>query len=844
MQSKNPLFLVIVVVLTALSIWGYQARDYQYGLDVVGGARFIFELDKSDLTPEQLENTTNLQARVQKILESRVSSSIGVVEGNVQAKGTDQFIVELPNFKDIEKARQVLQTSAKITVYHAKTVSTAKRSNKQYSQAGENKEGGSPYVTFATRTDSSKELTPGMPEYKKMIDSWDPILAGDEVADASVQVVNGQYQPNFRFNAEGAKKLEAWSRRYSQEEENIAFVLDDVVLSIAPLKKGAILSDQAFIDGDFEAGYVTQLTTLIKSGSLPVKLNELASQNVDPTIGKFALNEIITGGAIAMAIVCVFLIIYYAVPGVLATIAMALYTLFTLTVLKMIGATFSLAAIAAFILSVGMAVDANILVFERMKEEIKAGRKLLTAIDLGFKRALTAIVDSNVCTIITSAVLWFFGTGPVKGFATTLIIGVAISFFTAITVTRSLLLGVVSLGFFTDTKWYAVNRNWFGERLAEGGEGSKPWKIIGQAKKYFLISAVLIVAGWIFIPMGGIKKNVEFQGGFEAEYAMTDANLSAEAIRDNLEKAGYKGANLKFAETGAGAKRVYITLPETADLKAGDEDAKQRIAEAAGLSAEDGSLNAIGPTIRDEVVRNAVLGLVLSSALIVLYLAARFGVALGGLKNGLKFGLSAVSALLHDVIFIIGMSALVGYFLGWEISALFITAMLTVIGFSVHDTIIIFDRIRENLRRAKGGDNMESLMDRSINQTIARSINTSFTAVLPLAVLLFKGTPTPELKFMILTMLLGIAVGTYSSIFNASPVLYLWDKAIMKKKGEGEGLLAQALKEQKMRIAMTVGGTAAGEPGVDTGAYGTIKRKTSVVEQAGQILDDDYPEDE
>lgn len=837
MQSRNVWFLVLVVVLTALSIFGYVKKDLKKGLDVAGGIRLTYRMDLTKLTADQKKNIARIQAQVQSNLERRAGSALGVVEASVTTKGEDQFVVELPGATKVEEAKKVLSSTAKVQVFHAKNVSTAKRSKRYISGAQLQNEDGSPYVTFSKVGTTGTELKPGDPEYAKMIEGWELILEGQDVIDAKSEIVGtDSARPSFTFGGEGAKKLVDWSRKYLNEGEQLAFVMDGSVLQISPKQDGAILDGGAYIEGKFDPTYVRQLTSLIKAGSLPVDLIEEASETVSPTIGEKAFTQMVTAGAISMGIIIIYLIAYYAFPGLIAAVAMILYTLFTITVLKWMGATFSLASVAAFILSAGMAVDANILVFERVKEEVRAGRKLMTAVELGFKRALSAILDSNACTVITSVVLYAMGTTAVKGFATTLVVGVLVSFFTAVTITRSLLVGLTSIGIGTDPKWYALNRNLFGEKLEAGAEG-KRLQIIGKAKRWFTISAVLIVPGIIMIAMGGIKANVEFQGGYEANFNLKQ-DVPLATVRANLVKAGYEGFNLKEAKIND-LKSIYITIPKNeGKIKPKDPRALQIIGEAAGLDTTDGGLQEIGPSVRAETTNNAIYGVLISSALIVLYIALRFGFALGGMKNGIKFGLSAVAALLHDVVFIVGAAAIVGKFLGWEISSLFITAMLTVIGFSVHDTIIIFDRIRENLRKSRGAETFEDLCDKSVTQTIARSINTSATAMLPLAVLLFVGTPTPELKFMVLVMLLGIAIGTYSSIFNASPILWLWNKASVKRKGAEEDLVVEAQHESKLRAAQVV--AAPSQEGTVTASdYGTIRRKQSVKEQASHIMDDE-----
>ena len=329
------------------------------------------------------------------------------------------------------------------------------------------------------------------------------------------------------------------------------------------------------------------------------------------------------------------------------------------------------------------------------------------------------------------------------------------------------------------------------------------------------------------------------KAGFKAP-----ANLSYDQALANLDKNGFKGANVKFASV-EGERVVFVTVPSTPELKVGDEGSKAKIATAVGVEpAGMLSFTEIGPSVADETIRNAVMGIVISSLLIVLWLTIRFGVALGGLRSGIKFGLSAIGALVHDILVVVGVAAIVGKLLGWEVSALFITAMLTVIGFSVHDTIVIFDRIRENLRRQQRGEDFAHLCNRSITQSFARSINTSMTVIATLIVLIIAGTATPDLKFFCVTMLVGIVSGTYSSIFNAAPILYLWDRATGKVKGEEHTLIAEAQREQaRMRaIAMEVERerqATQGEPAATRSTYSQVRRRSSAVSKGTQTLDDD-----
>ncbi|MBC8065128.1 MAG: protein translocase subunit SecD [Chlorobia bacterium] len=824
-----------------LSGLGYYYKAPNLGLDIKGGVRLTYKMDLSKLKAEERQSLGVIQSNVIKTITNRATGLIGVVEPLVQAKGTDEVIVELPGYTDEKTAKQVLKTTASIELYWAKTVNTGAGVSRIYEDIEQRDFKGTPGYVFR-RNNSSTDIVPGTPEYKTMIRSWgDPILKGDDLDSAGMQPKSEGYIPTMKFSKSGASKMETWTRANQRTQPQLASVLDDVVISIAPLKQNTVIRDEAVIDGVFETAYVRTLIELLNSGSLPVSLELTSSQKVDPTIGAQALDKIVIAGIASFAFIAIFLIVYYAFPGFVALIALGLYVLFTLTVMKWINATFSLAAIAGFILSVGMAVDANILVFERFKEEMKAGKSLQTALELGFKRALPAIFDSNACTILTSIVLANLGTGPVKGFASTLIIGVAISLFTAVVVTRSLLIFLVGSGIGANPKFYALERSWFGEKF-ETTADEKPLQIVNTSKKWFAISIISILVFLPFWFIGGLRPSVEFRGGYEVE--LLAPTQTASQIQASLKTAQIDGANVKFAGEGI-TRAAIITVP----LEVGQSDPNAaesvaaKVVTATGLSrTEKGGTAFVGPSIQKETVRNAILGVIISAVLIVLWLTFRFGVALGNFVIGLRFGMSAILALLHDVFVVLGLTAVVGYFYGWEVSALFLTSMLTVIGFSVHDTIVIFDRIRENLRKPHTGEDFGNLVNRSITQSYARSLNTSMTVIVTLVILLVFGTATPDLKLFCVTMLGGIISGTYSSIYNASPILYLWDKAVIRRKGEAQSILGLARAENmRARAASTlVEQPVRSEANTDTTGttYGQVRRRASAVKNSKIELDD------
>ena len=836
MQRRNSYyFLLFVLVIAAIALIGDFKQKTNFGLDITGGTRLTYRVD---LAKDLKGSVTIEEARMQIIqVLMRRAGGMGAAEPLVASKGLDQVIVELPDVTDIAKARKIIGTSARMEFYHARNVKSGLDANREY-ESIPNDNPNDPLVRFTRRKDN-KVIEPGTSEYREMIAGWKLILAGTDVKDAKAELsASGEsYEPFMEFDGRGTAAMTKWSNDNYRKEEPLAVVLDGEVLSIANMDPSAKLQNNCVTHGKFTKEYVMNLVSLINGGSLPATLTELGAYTVSPTIGKDAYNKILTSGIIAFGIISIYLIAYYAFPGFVALLALLLYTGLTLATLKFIEATFSLAAIAGFILSVGMAVDANILVFERFKEEMKNGRPLQTAIEIGFKRALPAIVDSNACTILTCLVLASIGTGPVKGFATTLIIGVLISLFTAVTVTRSLLMFFVGSGVATDPKWYAVERDWFG-KFIQGGDKIMP--VLQKTKKWFIISALTVVVGMIFVPLGGFKFNVELQGGTEAQFTLK-SDMTGAQLGENLEKNGMKGSTVKFAEI-AKEKVAIISvpsevLPKPVDGETSEQASKReaenatKIAAAAGIpDAPLAGIQTVGPTLQKEVQLSAVYGVGFSILLIVCYLALRFGFSVGGFKEGLKFGLSAIGALFHDILVVVFMAAFFGYVFKWDISSLFLTAMLTIIGFSVHDTIVIFDRIRENLRKPEAGEDLEHLINRSITQSFSRSLNTSGTVIVTLLILVFFGTPTPDLKFFVVTMLIGIISGTYSSIYNASPILYLWDKMTVKKKGEQFGLVGLARAETS-RMASVRSGSHQNAPRTEANtstegrSYGQVRRR-------------------
>ena len=613
-----------------------------------------------------------------------------------------------------------------------------------------------------------------------------PILTGADLEPSSSAHLgqNGSPTVSQVFNPKGAAAFADFTTQHTGEIMGI--VLDDSLLS-SPFIKQPITDGQGEISGGFGTLAAAQsLSNLLNAGALPIPLEQVQTQSIEASLGVGAVTKSLIAGGVGLALVLIFMLAYYRLPGLLADIALLIYALFTLAIFKGglnwlfpgLVVTLTLPGIAGFILSIGMAVDANILIFERLKEELRDGKALRPAIDSAFKRAFTAIRDSNICTCITCVVLLSLGTASVKGFALTLLIGVLVSLFSAITVTRTLLYLLVSLfpGLAKNPALFGLGVNSLIGQTTSSASGAG-LNIIGRRKVFYTLSLAIIVPGLIFLALGGLKPSIEFKGGTQIQTQYTRA-VSGADVEQAIRAQGFKDNTIQMAEGGTTAIVSVSEQSKTASKL--DSPVYQRLMTALNTLGpnKEQEFGNVGSVISTEVTSNAIQAVIIASLLIVLYLALVFGI--GGFVAGLRLGISAVVALLHDILVLLGAFAIFGYFLGWQIDSLFITAMLTVIGFSVHDTVVIFDRVRENLRHKSRGENFESLVNRSIGQTLARSINTSLTVVITLVALVVLGGQTTRL--LNVALLIGILSGTYSSIFNAASILVDWENWLAKRR--------------------------------------------------------------
>ncbi len=734
-------FVIIALMIGAIvAIWLLPTR---MGLDIRGGMRVVLrakaEEAKGSWTRESLEVT-------KEIIRNRVDS-LGVAEPVIYTKPeSNQIIVELPGLTNKQQARDTISTTARLEFRYVPELEGTWSTSEERTPDG--KLTGFEKIFGA----DGKEVSPE--ELQTRIFSKDPVLTGSELLPNSrAELTTEGTIIHFEFRNDSKRVFEEFTRGY--RGKRLAIFLDKKLIS-APVIED-VIPGIGIIRGNFTPEQAKTLANQLNAGALPVPLEWLYDLSVEPTLGRQAVQQTLIAGIVGLIAVLIFMGWFYRLPGLLANLALILYTLFTLALFKLIPVTLTVPGIAGFILSIGMAVDANILIFERFKEERLAGKTIRASIEAGFKRAFSAIFDSNMCTLITCYILWYFGTGPVKGFAITLAVGVAVSMFTAITCSRTLLLLVASTGIGQNDKVYAL------------GRGLHPK--LGVTKRmyfWFGLSTAIIIPGLIFMGLGGIKRSIEFSGGTEVS-AQFQQRPTVASVQSLLRGIGIEDSRVIIAE----GNRAIITMRT---LNTDEQNKLDQLFTSQNVKKE--SSETVSPAISRELTRNAFLSVVIASVLILLYLAIRFSI--GGFVEGMKFGTCAVIAMVHDVFVVLGLFAIMGFFFNWQIDSLFVTAMLTVIGFSVHDTIVIFDRIRENLRHRQRGETFAQVTDASIEQTFARSINTSLTVVITLVALLILGGPV--VRLFVTALLIGIISGTYSSIFNASPLMVLWKQLTSEKR--------------------------------------------------------------
>lgn len=572
----------------------------------------------------------------------------------------------------------------------------------------------------------------------------------------------GSPSVSLQFDDEGTKLFADITKR--NLNKTVAIFLDDEMIS-APVVNDEITTGQAVISGNFTIEEAKNLVKRMNEGALPVPIKLVSQQSIGASLGSESLEMGLKAGLIGLALTMIYMIFYYRVFGVVASVALMIYAATIVSIFKISGTmpqgmaiTLTLAGIAGLILSIGMAVDANILIFERIKEELKLGKSLKYSVNEGFKRAWSSIRDGNLSTMITSFILMIIGAGFVKGFALILIIGVLISMFTAIVLVK-IIVQFIARDWMENNTWLM-----FGFRKKIDVEKIKERKflqIIDKRKFAYVFSVVLIGISIFALSSWRLKLGIDFVGGTLTEFKISDG-VELPDTEEVCQILGEGMCNESFALQKSDDNHIIIRYKESS------EEFNQKVLIAVreiDSNAEQLRTDFIGATISDQLKSGAFKAIIFSVIAILLYIAWAFRKVSYPVSSW-NYGLGAVLALVHDVIIVLGVFAFLGYFYNIEIGIPFVAALLTILGYSVNDTIVVYDRIRENVIRTRETGKFEELLNRSLNESLARSLNTSLTVVVVLiSIILFGGE---SLQSFAIAMLVGVIAGTYSSMFVAT----------------------------------------------------------------------------
>ena len=686
------------------------------GLDLVGGSRIVYEAEIPDGYDQS--NLADDMNSVQKVIRQRLTDK-GFTEATVTLTGENRVTVEIPQITNPEEAVQTLGTTAKLRFIDA----------------------------------DGKEWLTGSDIKKASYGYGRP--TGNEVTDVHyVQV---------QFTSEGQKKFAEATGNIAARTDGtniMAIVMDDQVIS-SPSVSSEIDNDSCVISGSFTRDSAAELADLINAGQIPFSLKQVELRSVGPQLGADAMRTSLIAGLIGIALVMLFMLIVYRIPGLVASIALCFYMVIEALIFSLVRVNLSLPGIAGIILSIGMAVDANVIIFERVKEELKNGKTVKSAIDSGFKRAFTAILDSNITTLIACAVLFFLGTGTIVGFATTLGIGVIVSMFTALTVTHFLLNRMVD--------FRIRNPKAYGLRDREAGK--QRFAILKNFKIFGGISALLVVTGLVALILLPFGKNlfnlsIDFAGGTEMEFNMhTEVTQDIQTEVSGLFKDATGVDASSVTSSGDGNEDVLIRSTSiTSEQRAAVID--KMLSQYSLADTDILNNNDVSASVGSDLQRSAVVCAVLAIVLMMLYITFRFE---------LTSGMAAVCCLMHDLLIMLSVYV----WLQIPLDSNFIAAALTILGYSINASIIVFDRVRENLRTARRED-FASVAERSVWQTMGRTINTTLTTLFTIGMVFILGVPS--LKQFTLPLIVGILAGGWSSVLLSCSLWNVFRKKFRKKR--------------------------------------------------------------
>lgn len=742
-KSKGIISLILTVVLIALlgftTVVGFgkgqtgAAKNIKLGLDLEGGVSITYQVKGDTPSKEDMSDTIyKLQKRVEQYS----------TEATVYQEGDDRISIEIPGVTDANEILSELGQPG--SLYFIK----------------EKDSDGNP--NYGLDTSGHYVLAKSMDELKE---EGSVVLTGTDIKSAK----SGSYQDSttganenvvqLSMTKEGTEKFAEATKAAKEAKETIAIYYDGELISV-PRVNAEITDGQAIIEGSMEYEEAEQLASTIRIGGLSVELEEIRSNVVGAQLGEEAISTSLMAGAIGLAIVFVFMCMVYLLPGLASSLALVIYTGLILVLLNAFDITLTLPGIAGIILGIGMAVDANVIIFARVKEELTAGKSVKSALNAGFHKAMSAILDGNITTLIAAAVLWLKGSGTVKGFAQTLALGIVVSMFTALVITRMIVYAFYAVGI-RNTKLYGRIK-----------EERAPIDFLGKRKIFFAVSVAVILVGFVFMGVnagtgkGALNYSLEFKGGtstnvtFDKAYTLKEID---ETMIPDLEKVT-DDPNIQV-QTVANSNQV-IFKTQTLDLEKREAFAKY-MADEFGVEEKDITTENISSTVSSEMRVDAIIAVAIATVFMLLYIWLRF--------KDIRFATSAVVALIHDVLVVLAFYVIARISVGNT----FIACMLTIVGYSINATIVIFDRIREEMKTKKRGEELDVLVNRCITRTLTRSIYTSLTTFVMVAVLFVMGVSS--IKEFALPLMVGIICGAYSSVCITGALWYVMKTKIVKK---------------------------------------------------------------
>ena len=731
MKNKKKGLLHIIVILAVIALCSFttlvgftkahkgSARNIKLGLDLAGGVSITYDVVGDKPTDAELKDTVTMMQK---------RAEVHSTESSVVTDEKGRIVIDIPGVDDAEKVLSDL-----------------------------GKEGS---LDFVAQDDM--DLSSGKPVYTKTICTGKDIKSAEAGTTQDESTKTKKYVVSLKFKSKGTKAFATATEEAAPSHKMIYIVYDGKVIS-NPGVTEAITNGEAQISGGFKTyDEAEELASYIRIGALPVELKAAQSQVVGAQLGLDAIQSSLLAGAIGFGLVVLFMIIFYRLPGLASSIALVFYLGLMLVALNVLDITLTLPGIAGIILNIGMAVDANVIIFTRIKEELAKGKSVQSGIKIGFDKALSAIVDGNVTTLIAAAVLYVKGSGTVKGFATTLALGIILSMFTALVITKLLLNAMYSLGM-DDVKYFGVEKP------------RKPIHFVENRLKFFCISGAIILACVVTLGVnkasrcGGniLNYGLDFLGGTTYDITFPDkTDLNAD-LKSDLEKLFSKTAKSNDVVISEVAGRNALSV-KTVELNEKQRNTLNATLEKTyGVEKNIENQN-ISASVSDDMKSDAVTAVVIAVICMLIYIWFRF--------KDVIFAGSAVLALIHDVIAVILVYGLTKISVGNT----FIACMLTIVGYSINATIVIFDRIRENLQVHSSEEALAEVVNESITQTLTRSINTSLTTIITVVVLAILGVDS--VKDFAIPLLAGFICGGYSSVCITGTLWYSWKRVQFKRK--------------------------------------------------------------